>query len=141
MAEKAKKKVKADKEKERFRMEIGENVRVVREQAHLTQERFAECIEVTPQYISDLERGKVGISVQTLKRMCKVMSVSSDQILFRKRSENDISVTLEKCRLLPKEHFAAITDIINKFIEAIAAEHIMTKKTLEADGKKGTEKR
>ena len=51
------------REKKEINIQIGEQVRIAREQAKLTQEQFAERIEVSPQYISDLERGVVGISI------------------------------------------------------------------------------
>lgn len=91
-------------------------------QARLTQEQLAEYIEVTPQYISDLERGVVGISVATLKKLCDTLNISSDQILFCERAYNDISAILNKCALLPTEQFNILSDIINKFIEAINIE-------------------
>ena len=50
------------REKKEINIQIGEQIRLAREQAELTQEQFAERIEVSPQYISDLERGVVGIS-------------------------------------------------------------------------------
>ena len=83
---------------------------------------MAEYIEVSPQYISDLERGVVGISITTLKRLCEMLHITSDQILFSEKPKNDISAITEKCRLLPKEQFNILSDIINKFIEAINIE-------------------
>ena len=47
------------REKKEINIQIGEQIRLAREQAKLTQEQFAERIEVSPQYISDLERGVV----------------------------------------------------------------------------------
>ncbi|MCI8526120.1 MAG: helix-turn-helix domain-containing protein [Oscillospiraceae bacterium] len=107
------------KEKKEINIQIGEQVRRAREQARLTQEQLAECIEVSPQYISDLERGVVGISLPTLKRLCTNLCISSDQILFGERPVNDSHALLEKCRLLPEKQFAILSDIINKFIEAM----------------------
>ena len=39
------------REKKKINVQIGERVRIAREQAKLTQEQFAERIEVSPQYI------------------------------------------------------------------------------------------
>ena len=112
----------AMKEKKEINIQIGEQVKYAREQAKLTQEQLAEYIEVSPQYISDLERGVVGISITTLKRLCEMLHITSDQILFSEKPKNDISAITEKCRLLPKEQFNILSDIINKFIEAINIE-------------------
>lgn len=108
------------KEKKAINIQIGEQVRRAREQAKLTQEQLAECIEVSPQYISDLERGVVGISIPTLKRLCTNLCISSDQILFGERPMNDGDALLEKCRLLPARQFSILSDIIHKFIEAMS---------------------
>ena len=48
---------------------IGSNIRTARKRADLTQEELSEKVGVTPQYLSDLERGLVGTSVPTLVRM------------------------------------------------------------------------
>lgn len=110
------------REKKEINIQIGEQVKYAREQAKLTQEQLAEYIEVSPQYISDLERGVVGISIPTLKRLCEILHITSDQILFSEKPENDVSAITEKCKQLPKEQFDILSDIINKFIEAINIE-------------------
>ena len=61
---------------------IGTNIRTARKRADLTQEEMSEMIGVTPQYLSDLERGLVGTSISTLIRICTELNVSSDFILF-----------------------------------------------------------
>ena len=107
--------------KKEINIQIGEQIRLAREQAKLTQEQFAEQIEVSPQYISDLERGVVGISLPTLKRACIILGVSSDQILFGTASENRTSAIEKRCRNLPDEAFSSLMDIVNKFSAAIEA--------------------
>ena len=93
------------REKKEINIQIGEQVKKAREQASLTQEQLAEQIEVSPQYVSDLERGVVGISIPTLKKLCSVLYVTSDQILFADRPENDVTAITNKCGMLPKEQF------------------------------------
>lgn len=108
--------------KKEINIQIGEQIKAAREQSKLTQEQFAERIEVSPQYISDLERGVVGVSIGTLKRICTTLCVSSDQILFGMGSGNRIAAVEEKCRLLSDEQYLLLSDIIGKFVEAIAIE-------------------
>lgn len=110
------------REKKEINIQIGERVKLAREQSKITQEQLAEYIEVSPQYISDLERGVVGISIPTLKRLCEILHITSDQILFSAKPENDVSAITEKCKLLPKEQFEILSDVINKFLEAINIE-------------------
>ena len=70
------------REKKEENIEIGVRVRAARNNAGLTQEQLAEAIEVTTQYVSDLERGVVGISISTLRRLCLALEISADSILF-----------------------------------------------------------
>ena len=67
---------------------IGGRIRSAREAAGLTQEKLADLIDVSVQFISDLERGKSGLSVETLIKTCSVLQVSSDYILFEKLDKN-----------------------------------------------------
>ena len=85
----------------------------------LTQEQFAERIDVSPQYVSDLERGVVGVSIATLKRVCTVLSVSSDQILFGFETENRAVAIAEKCESLSENQYMLLSDIVSKFVEAV----------------------
>lgn len=105
--------------KKQINIEIGEQVKLAREQAKLTQEQFAERIEVSPQYVSDLERGVVGVSIPTLKRICAVLGVSSDQILFGSETENRAAAIAEKCKSLSGRQYMLLSEIVDRFIEAI----------------------
>lgn len=105
--------------KKEINVQIGERVKQAREEAKLTQELFAERIEVSPQFVSDLERGVVGVSLTTLKRICIVLGVSSDQIIFGQSAENRIDVVSARCRGLSDKHFDILMEIIGKYIEAI----------------------
>lgn len=105
--------------KKQINIEIGEQVKIARENLKMTQEQFAERIEVSPQYISDLERGVVGISIPTLKRACTVLGVSSDWILFGIKSQNRSAALDERCRDLSDEQFKILLEIVSKFTEAL----------------------
>lgn len=105
--------------KKEINIQIGEQIKTAREQAKLTQEQLAEHVEVSPQYVSDLERGVVGISIPTLKRVCTTLGVSSDQILFGKVAENRAAALNNLCKPLTEEQFVILTEVVGKFVEAI----------------------
>ena len=110
------------REKKEINIQTGEQVRLAREQARLTQEQLAERIEVSPQYISDLERGIVGISMATLKRLCLALSVSADQLLFGSRSQSQLAALWEKCRGLSGQQLRLLTQIVESYVEAVEAD-------------------
>lgn len=107
------------REKKQINVEIGEQVRLARESAGLTQEQLAERIEVSPQFVSDLERGVVGISLTTLKRLCTVLGVSSDQILFARDSAEPAAVIAKKCAALSKPQQLLLYDMLDSLVEVI----------------------
>ena len=107
------------REKKEINIQIGEQIKAAREQARLTQEQLAERIDVSAQYVSDLERGVVGLSILTLKKVCFSLGVSSDQILFGTRPENDFSLIADRCRTLSGAQFTLLAKIIESYIEAV----------------------
>lgn len=64
-----------------YKKAMGMRIQQARKVAHLTQMKFSEKIDVSTQYVSDLERGIVGCSVPTLVKICDVLDVSADFIL------------------------------------------------------------
>ena len=109
--------------KKELNIQIGEQIKAAREQSKLTQEQFAERIDVSPQYVSDLERGVVGASIATLKSICTVLGVSSDQILFGSETENRAAAIAEKCKSLSEKQYMILSEIISKNVEAIESTH------------------
>lgn len=106
------------KEKKEINIRIGERIRQARENIEYTQEKLAEKIDVSTQYISDLERGIVGTSIQTLIKICHTLSVSSDFLLMGYTPELeplDISVRLQE--LSPQER-KLMESSINLMLEA-----------------------
>lgn len=113
-------------QKKEINIQIGQEVKIAREHRKMTQEQFAEAIDVSPQYVSDLERGLVGVSVATLKRICTVLGVSSDRILFGADSEASMAVIGDQCRSLSGEQMSILSDIVGKYVEAIHSERFRT---------------
>ena len=105
--------------KKEINIQIGEQVRNAREQARVTQELLAEKIEVSPQYISDLERGVVGIALPTLRKLCSALGVSSDQILFGTQAQDRGIVLSNACNSLSEEQFALLLEMVNCYIKAV----------------------
>lgn len=110
------------REKKEINIQIGKQVKLAREKSRLTQEQLAEQLECTPQYLSDLERGVVGISVALLKRLCVVLGVSSDDILFAEESKNTLETIEEKGRVLTDRQFQLLVEIVDRYIEAVSGQ-------------------
>jgi len=104
--------------KKEINIQVGEQVKRAREKSGLTQEQFAELIDKTPQFVSDLERGVSGISLETLKLICEKLCVSSDSILFpgSKSYDKQVGELTDKFRRMTSAQFYVMEQITNTFI-------------------------
>ena len=60
---------------------IGRRIQQSREQAGLTQEELAERIDRSTQFISTIERGLAGPSLETVIHLCEVLGTSTEWIM------------------------------------------------------------
>jgi transcriptional regulator with XRE-family HTH domain len=64
-------------------------IRSAREKLGYTREQFAEKLDVSVSYLAELERGRTGISVKMLLKVCNLLGLSADYVLFgTERSED-----------------------------------------------------
>ena len=65
----------------RYRKEFGTRLRRIRQDLGLTQAKFGDLVQVSPQVFSLYERGEHDVPIHTIIRLAKVLDMSSDQIL------------------------------------------------------------
>lgn len=108
------------KKRKDINIEIGNNIRLIRENSNLTQEQFGELVSLGAKNISDIERGITGITVGTLKRICETTCVSSDFILFGDKDINNIEHIIKQLERLPKDELTIIQDLLNKLFSTFS---------------------
>lgn len=108
------------KEKKELNLLIGANIKREREKAHFTQDEFSELIGIGPKSLSAVECGSVGVSLTTLTRICKVLSISSDTLLFENTAENDISALTDRLKQLSPKQFKIAEDLLCTLLTAFA---------------------
>ena len=64
-------------------------IRKAREGQGYTREKFAEKLDVSVSYMAELERGRTGISVKMLIKVCNLLGLSADYILFGNERAED----------------------------------------------------
>ena len=97
---------------------IGQKIRSIREFQHLSRENLAEMSNISTQFLSDIETGKKGMTVATLKKICLALHVSSDSIVFSTANKTnfDLSAMVDT---VPEEKKREFEDIIQKIIKLI----------------------
>lgn len=63
-----------------LRKKFGQRLRHIRTQRRMTQERFAEAMDISVDFLSLMERGISAPSFETLDRMSKRLRVSMAQL-------------------------------------------------------------
>jgi len=101
------------------KVQMGMRIKKARETARLTQERLGEMLDVTAQYISGVERGAVGLSVPTLRRLCSILMVSSDYILTGQSKNFNVEGIAARLEGLPAKHLKNIEGIIELYLDGV----------------------
>ena len=98
---------------------IGKRIRKQREYLGFTREQFAELIDVTTKFCSDIELGQKGMSLTTLCRISSVLNVSLDYIIFGKENESNTSSIIEMIKRCPQDKIEHLESIIKAFLLAV----------------------
>ena len=81
-------------------MTIGSRIRTQREYLGYTREQFAELLDVTPKFCSDIELGVKGVSVPTLCKISRILRLKTDYILFGRQEaafSEPLALLLQSC--------------------------------------------
>lgn len=70
-------------------VEMGHRIRQRREYLGLSREVLAEKLDVSPQFIADVEYGNKGLSLKNFYALCQVLGVPSDFILSGEINDSD----------------------------------------------------
>ena len=62
-------------------IEFGKRLRKHRKDRKLTLDQMAELVELSPNYLGDIERGKKFPGTETLIRIVNVLDISADELL------------------------------------------------------------
>jgi transcriptional regulator with XRE-family HTH domain len=69
-----------------LRKKFGQHLRFIRVERRMTQERFAETLDISVDFLSLIERGVSAPSFETLERMAKRLRVSVAELFTFDRS-------------------------------------------------------
>lgn len=61
---------------------LGENIKRIRTERHMTQTALAEKVGVTAPMINQIEWGAKGMSIDTLTKIATALDCTTDEIIF-----------------------------------------------------------
>ncbi|AKK01081.1 helix-turn-helix domain-containing protein [Pseudomonas citrulli] len=67
---------------EQLRLQLAENIRLIRSVRNLTQEQLALMAEVDRTYVSQIERGVGNPSLLVLCKLANIFEITADQLLI-----------------------------------------------------------
>ncbi len=90
-------------------------IRKAREEMGYTREKFAEKLDVSVSYLAELERGRTGISVKMLVKVCNVLGLSADYVLFgTERTEDELR--LDAIRRIDEKYLPLMDKVIEELL-------------------------
>ena len=90
-------------------------IRKAREEMGYTREKFAEKLDVSVSYLAELERGRTGISVKMLIKVCNVLGLSADYVLFgTERTEDELR--LDAIRRIDEKYLQLLDKVIEELL-------------------------
>lgn len=113
------------KEKKLINIEIGKNIRIYREKSGYSREKLAELVGIRPRFLADVETGFVGISLTNLKKICEILSISTDRLILKNKNYLELD---EKISHIDEKYIHYIDEIIQKQLEIITIVASIAKK-------------
>ena len=99
---------------------IGKRIQEFRKRKGMTQEELSEIIDVSPHYLSALERGVYNIKLQTLVKILNALEIAADEVfcdVVKKSCAVSANRLSDKLASLPTKEqekiFAVVDTMIN----------------------------
>ena len=90
-------------------------IRKAREDAGYTRETFDELLDVSVSYMAEVERGRTGISVKMLIKICKVLGLSADYVLFGETRTDD-ELRVDRIRRIDERYLPLLDGVITELL-------------------------
>ena len=96
--------------------EIGARVSEMRDKKKWTQEELAERTGISSsQQVSNIERGLSGMSIATLKSVCKALDVDADYLIFGISPKSADTVLSKYIKEMSSEQVANLLEMVKAY--------------------------
>ena len=106
--------------KKDINIEIGQRIKERRIFFKYTRETLAELVDISPQFLANIESGKKGMSFSTLKKLCEVLAVSCDYVILGKSSVGDHEQIDELLKNIDDRYLPMIENILINALRLIS---------------------
>lgn len=80
-------------------LKLGDRIRKYREEHNWTQEDFAQMLDISSGYVSQIERGQHIPSMVTFVTICKVLNIEPNMLLFDSLPSQTIEESYKRIQL------------------------------------------
>ena len=91
---------------------LGEKVKTARWKKEMTRETLAEKVSVSPRFLADVESGKIGVSIQTLKSLAITLETSADYLLGLEPAASDECLLARAFSSLDKKYLPLVSSFL-----------------------------
>lgn len=109
-------------EKKQLNRVIGTRIKISREQAGLTQEQLAERIGRSTQFISTIERGVAGPSLETVISLCETLGTTAEWLIRGIRTAPTAETITSRLSLLSSKQLAIVDKMTMDLLELLTIE-------------------
>ncbi len=95
-----------------YNLLVGLRIREIRESMHLSREKFSEKCDISPSFLSDVERGKKSLTSKTIYKICTSCNISADYIVLGHKEGFDKDVGIELLNSFNDEEMEHIINIL-----------------------------
>ena len=91
---------------------IGNRIRNIRKNMHLTQKIFAANAKISSSYLSEIENGSKRFTARTLFKICNGNDISADKIILQEE-KSTIDILVDKSIELDKHEIDRLITYLN----------------------------
>ena len=105
-------------------LQIGQNIKTLRSEAGLTQEKMAEICEISTSFLGHIERGTRKLSLETAVKIADCLQISMDALLIEGK-KTDFSVLSAADAILRKQdsttqqHLLCLIKVLSQHIDEL----------------------
>ncbi len=105
--------------KKDINIEVGARIKEKRKDMKYTREALAELIDISPQFLAQIESGKKGMSFTTLSKLSQVLGVSCDYLILGKKEKEETRLN-ELSESMSPEYIPIAEDMLGCLLRTIA---------------------